>query len=435
MACHPARWSRNRKVLAVPTNGRPSPFPLFRLFAFSFLCFRFPLTPMAPTDTFVVFASIARESRLLWMSPTGYDILGYEPEEVIGKSTNKIISPDDQADMVAFRKEYYKNDHMGSQTAVRLTRKDGVVLSFVLFGSLCYDFAVAILTILDPGIETSHQRRIHSTTINRKTGFKREFERMKRHHQAFTGNSWDWQEMETEARVCLIINRFTRNLTIMYASSACEKVLHVDPDEITGKPVLLYIRSDDMGPFVEQVDLVKESTTVSLIRFWFQSPNWPQEIPCEGIIVGTTDGIVAVVRKCKPFVRKRFIWSREHFERLSQGSSGSCGSSLGSEVSSSHSFQSFGSFGSSFRGSPQNVSADTLRGIRIVDHGEKELPSHISTSRNDKKLVSENTTASRPLAYQEVVVQDYYEARDDGDDDGIDMVVRGMPFSKPDDSG
>ncbi|KAI8349002.1 hypothetical protein B0O80DRAFT_174127 [Mortierella sp. GBAus27b] len=399
-------------------------------FSLSFLCFR-PLTPMTPTDSFIGFASIAPESRILWFSPTAYDVLGYEPEEVIGKSTNKIISPDDQADMTDFRKEYYKNDHMGSQTAVRLTRKDGVVLSVALFASLCNDFSVVIMTILDPG----HQRRIHSTTINRKTGFKREFERMKRHRQAFTGNSWNWQAMETEARVCLIINRYTRNLTIMYASSACEKVLHVDPDEITGKPVLLYIRSDDMGPFVEQVDVVKESTTVSLIRFWFQSPNWPQEIPCEGIIVGTTDGIVAVARKCKPFFRKRFIGSREHFERLSQGSSGSYGSSLGSEVSSSHSFQSFGSFGSSFRGSPQNVSADTLRGIRIIDHDEKELPSHISTSRNDKKPVSEDTTASRPLAYQEVVVQDYYEARGDGDDDGIDTVASGMSFSKPDDSG
>ncbi|KAI8349014.1 hypothetical protein B0O80DRAFT_174047 [Mortierella sp. GBAus27b] len=391
---------------------------------------------MAPTDSFIVFGTTTQDGRILWVSPTAYDVLGYEPEEIIGKPTYKIISPDDQADMTDFRKEYYKNDHMGSQTAVRLTRKDGVVLSCVLFGSLCYDFAVAIMTILDPSIETSHQRRIHSTTINRKTGFKKEeFERMKRHHQAFTENPWNCQAMEPEARVCLIINRYTRDLTIMYASSACERILHVDPDEITGKPVLLYIRSDDMGPFVEQVDVVKESTTVSLIRFWFQSPNWPQEIPCEGIIVGTTDGIVAVVRRCNPFVRKRFIGSREQFERPGQGSSASCGSSLGSEVSSSHSFHTRGSFGSSFRGSPQNVSADTLRRIRIVDHGEKELPSHISISRNDKKPVSEDTTASRPLAYQEVVVQDYYEAKDDGDDDGIDTVVRGMSFSKLDESG
>ncbi|KAI8349012.1 hypothetical protein B0O80DRAFT_461943, partial [Mortierella sp. GBAus27b] len=116
---------------------------------------------MAPTDTFIAFGTTTQESRILWMSPTAYDVLGYEPEEVIGKPTHNITSPDDQADMTDFRKEYYKNDHMGSQTAVRLTRKDGVVLPCVLFGSVCYDFSVAIITVLDPGIETSKsdQRR------------------------------------------------------------------------------------------------------------------------------------------------------------------------------------------------------------------------------------------------------------------------------------
>ncbi|KAI8349006.1 hypothetical protein B0O80DRAFT_173993 [Mortierella sp. GBAus27b] len=153
--------------------------------------------------------------------------------------------------------------------------KDGVVIPRVGFVSLCYDFTVGIATLLDSNAEAYLQRRAHSTLMNRRTGYKREeFERMKRHHQAFTENSWNWQAMEPEARVCLIINRYTRDLTIMYASSACEKVFHVDPDEMTGKPVLLYIRSDDMGPFVEQVNCVKESTTVSLIRFWFQPPNW-----------------------------------------------------------------------------------------------------------------------------------------------------------------
>jgi PAS domain S-box-containing protein len=88
------------------------------------------------------------------MSPTAYDVLGYEPEDIIGKPSNRVISPDDQADMTDFRKESYKNDHIASQVAVRLTRKDGVELSCVVFGSLCYDFGLAIITVLDPGAET-----------------------------------------------------------------------------------------------------------------------------------------------------------------------------------------------------------------------------------------------------------------------------------------
>ncbi|KAI8349005.1 hypothetical protein B0O80DRAFT_173771 [Mortierella sp. GBAus27b] len=384
---------------------------------------------MAPTDSFIAFGSITQESRILWMSPTAYNVLGYEPKDVIGKSGYKIVSPDDHADAKDFRKEYYKNDFIASQTAIRLTRKDGVVLACEVLASLCYDFTVTIVTVQDSNAETYLQRRTHSTTINRRTGYKKEeFERMKRHQQAFTEDSWDWRAMETEVRVCLIINRYTRNLTITYVSSACEKVFHVDPDEITGKPVLLYIRSDDLGPFVEQVNVVKGSTTVSLIRFWFQSPNWSQEIPCEAIIVGTTDGIVAVVQRCKPFVRKRLIGSREQFEGLGQGSSVS-----GSEVSSSHSFHTCGSFGSSSHGSPRNVSGDALRRMQVVELDDKELSSYTSISRNDKKPVSEDTIPST-LAFQEVVVQDYHEARDDDSDDDVDTVVRGMRSSKLDDS-
>ncbi|KAG0006189.1 hypothetical protein BGZ65_009122 [Modicella reniformis] len=132
--------------------------------------------------------------------------------------------------------------------------------------------------------------------------------------------------MEPEARVCLIINRFSRNLIVMYASSACEKVLNIDPDQLTGKPILLYIRADDLAPFMEQVDVIKTTTVITQMRFWFQSPNRSREIPCEAILFGATDGIVAVVRRCKPFVRKYFIRSKGQFEAGSQGTSWSSGS-------------------------------------------------------------------------------------------------------------
>ncbi|KAI8357478.1 hypothetical protein B0O80DRAFT_289121 [Mortierella sp. GBAus27b] len=210
--------------------------------------------------------------------------------------------------------------------------------------------------------------------MNRRVGSKKEeLGRMKRHHQAFADNTWDQQAIAPEPRVCLIVNRFTRSLNIMYASSACEKVFNVDPDNITGKPILLYIRSDDLAPSVEQVNLVKASTTISQIRFWFQSPNCRQGIPCEVVVAGIPDGIMAVIRRCKPFVRKHFIASREHFENNSRGSSvfsgwaGSCGSSPASEPCSSPPVLVHGGYRPNTPSPPQNVPWDTLHRIRILD--------------------------------------------------------------------
>ncbi|KAI8349013.1 hypothetical protein B0O80DRAFT_461954 [Mortierella sp. GBAus27b] len=87
------------------------------------------------------------------MSPSAYDVLGYEPEDVVGRPGYELISPDDHANIKDFRKEYFKNDLIASQAAIRLKRKDGVYVSCVIPGSLCYDFAVAIITILDSGAE------------------------------------------------------------------------------------------------------------------------------------------------------------------------------------------------------------------------------------------------------------------------------------------
>ncbi|KAF9273132.1 hypothetical protein BGZ68_001772, partial [Mortierella alpina] len=72
-------------------------------------------------------------------------------------------------------------------------------------------------------------------------------------------------------------------------------------------PFLLFIRADDLGSFVEQVDVAKSTAAITHMRFWFQSPNWPQEIPCEATLLSTVDGLVVVMRRCRPFVRRRLI--------------------------------------------------------------------------------------------------------------------------------
>jgi len=253
---------------------------------------------------------------------------------------------------------------------------------------------------------------------------------MKRHHDAFAANTWDHQMMEPEARVCLILNRFTRSLMVIYASSACEKVFHVDPDDITGKPILLYIRADDLAPFVEQVDLIKSSTSISQMRFWFQSPNWPREIPCEAMIFGAADGIVAIVRRCKPFVRKHLIGSSEHSETCYGKSTWlhrwnqSFGPSPASDVSAS---SSYGSYGIKSATPPRNVSRATLDQIKILELDERARPIS-SLPEDDPYLIHEKTAASEVPAFKEVIVQ-HFDEEDDEDDEDISVMVRGVAIS------
>lgn len=93
----------------------------------------------------------------------------------------------------------------------------------------------------------------------------------------------------------------------MYASSSIELIFNVKPEMMVGKPFLLYIRSDDLASFVEQADMAKSSSVITRMRFWFQSPHLAEETPCDGIVFGSADGMVVILRRCNPFVRKRLI--------------------------------------------------------------------------------------------------------------------------------
>ncbi|KAF9996207.1 hypothetical protein BGZ79_010080, partial [Entomortierella chlamydospora] len=201
----------------------------------------------------------------------------------------------------------------------------------------------------------------------------------------------------------------------------CEKVLCVDPDDITGKPILLFIRSDDLMSFVEQMDVVKGTSSIVSMRFWFQSPNMPQEIPCEAVFIGGVDAVLAVIRRYKPFVRKYFIGSREQYCAENQDNSWSSGgwdrsftSSTGSPYSSTHGSN---SHKKNIWGSHHKVNRTTLNRIKIyeLDDDEKARPLACIPD-NDPNLVRDPAVMSQLPEFRDMVFH-RYDGDDDDDDD------------------
>ncbi|KAF9093819.1 hypothetical protein BGX27_001554 [Mortierella sp. AM989] len=221
---------------------------------------------------------------------------------------------------------------------------------------------------------------------------KEEFERLRRHQEALAAN---WEQLEPEPRVCLILNRFTMNLIVMHASSACQMVFNVDPDDITGKPFLVYLRSDDLAPFVKQMYVVKGTTAIVDMRFWFQSPNQSQEIPCEAIFIGTGDGILVIVRKCKPFFRRCLLGGWDQFEMTPNVSMTS--GSYQSDFSSATSYSS----ASSKPSTPSYLSRSWLDKVKTV-----ELESNPYHEYND-------TATSLAPSFKKMIIQDFYDDEDD----------------------
>ncbi|KAG0292436.1 hypothetical protein BGZ98_002570 [Dissophora globulifera] len=296
------------------------------------------------------------------------------------------------------------------------------------------------------------QLRSHSAAMTQLVGSKKqEFERIKRHHEAFTANRWDMHGMEPEPRVCMILNRFSRNLIIMYASSACERIFHIDPDHIVGKPILLFIRADDLASFVEQMDMVKAAAAITHIRFWFQSPRLRQEIPCEAMLFGATDGIVAVMRRCRPFVRKRFIESRHHNQTAaaninknrSQNSSWTSASSASlSSVSSAASFLSLSrisririldldrnSFSSNSNDGNDNNSSSSSSSKNNSAHSMRSNTRPLAVPTDDPLLVKDGVDLIEGFGLKVYDIQDYVEEQDGDEDSGDDIDDHGADMN------
>ncbi|KAK3825180.1 MAG: hypothetical protein J3Q66DRAFT_420116 [Benniella sp.] len=230
---------------------------------------------MAQVANLISFHDLSPKAHFPWASPTVYEALGYEPEELVGMGTYGLVYPEDHLQGKEFHKGSITNDLVASQIVFRYKAKNGRPATWSVSAmtlpsttqlywtkllkdpsgfkrllQLLWDFSLRYL-----------QRRSHSSAMTRRVGSKKEFERMKHHHQAFAANIWDHQTMEPEARVCFILNRFSRNFIVMYASSACGKVFQVNLEDIIGKPILLRIRADDLAPFktaVSEVPIFKE---------------------------------------------------------------------------------------------------------------------------------------------------------------------------------
>ncbi|KAG7287658.1 hypothetical protein NEMBOFW57_007171 [Staphylotrichum longicolle] len=78
--------------------------------------------------------------------------------------------------------------------------------------------------------------------------------------------------MEREPRAALILNRFTRDLTIMYATDAVAQILGVRFDELLGKPFYECIQSNCLDEAEKCLESAKTNESIAYLRFWYKDP-------------------------------------------------------------------------------------------------------------------------------------------------------------------
>ena len=75
-----------------------------------------------------------------------------------------------------------------------------------------------------------------------------------------------------EPRAALFLNRFTRTLTIMYATDGLNKLLNIPTEELVGKSFYYCIQENCLPEAVRCLESAKANDSIAYLRFWYRDP-------------------------------------------------------------------------------------------------------------------------------------------------------------------
>ncbi|KAF5578192.1 hypothetical protein FPCIR_11677 [Fusarium pseudocircinatum] len=83
--------------------------------------------------------------------------------------------------------------------------------------------------------------------------------------------------VEREPRAALILNRFTRTLTIMFATDAVASILGVPADQVQHKSFYECIRETCLDDALKCIESAKANDSIAYLRFWSRDPRRPED--------------------------------------------------------------------------------------------------------------------------------------------------------------
>ena len=80
------------------------------------------------------------------------------------------------------------------------------------------------------------------------------------------------QKITHEPRAALFLNRFSRTLTIMYATNGLMDIMGISADELCGKSFYYCIQENCLRDAVKCLESAKANDSIAYLRFWFRDP-------------------------------------------------------------------------------------------------------------------------------------------------------------------
>ena len=253
------------------------------------MCFRID-RPLTATD-------LTDGAHILYCSDSIVDILGHTPDEVVNRSAWDFFHEDDKPLAKQFHLRGVKLDKAAVLAYCRIRNRQDQWVGCECCFSIVYNVMVCCTSIYRHG--ASSQSKPLSATIA--SAFcSREIERAAeapivrrlfasspkdpRYHMLshlsskFTLGPADQTH---EPRAALFLNRFTRTLTVMYATSGIEQVIGMSSEAMKGRSFYSFMQENCLNDAVRCMESAKGNDSIAYLRFFFTDPRQNEESTSE----------------------------------------------------------------------------------------------------------------------------------------------------------
>ncbi|KAI0843221.1 hypothetical protein F5Y06DRAFT_83592 [Hypoxylon sp. FL0890] len=229
-------------------------------------------------QTFMTIHNLSADANILFASESIVDILGYQPQDVQGKSCFDYFHPEE----VPFARSVHSRGVLLDKAAVlhyaRIMSRSGQWISCECCFTIVHDVLVACTSVYRRG-EKSKRRAIEAPQIRRI--FSSSPRDPRYHMLEHLSPKFKMQPMEREPRAALILNRFTRTLTVMFATNAVSSILGVRPDQVKDKSFYECIAENCLADAIKCLESAKANDSIAYLRFWYRDPRREEDFEDE----------------------------------------------------------------------------------------------------------------------------------------------------------
>lgn len=222
--------------------------------------------------------NLTRDANVLYASDSIVDILGYAPHEILGRSCFDYFHPDE----VPFARSVHERGVLLDKAAVlkyaRIISRDGRWVSCECCFTIVHDVLVACTSIYRRG-EKSNRRALEAPQVRRLFTCS---PRDPRYHMLeHLSPKFRTPAAAREPRAALIVNRFTRTLTVMFATEAISNILGVSAEHVKNKSFYECIQERSLDDAFKCLESAKANDSIAYLRFWSRDPRRPEDFADE----------------------------------------------------------------------------------------------------------------------------------------------------------